>query len=325
MRVGAKSRGALFTALLLAGAARAELVDRVAAVVNEDIVALSEVEQRAAPELLRVNKERDPQKRAALRCEALRRGLDQLIGEKLLEATLKELNIDVTEQEIDIGLEDVRKRNNLDAAQFENLLRTEGYTMAGYRDFMRRQLATMKLINLKVRSKVKVSEEDLKAEYARVSRMESEDFEVHARHILVQLPPNATEEQAEAARQKAQAVAEEARGAGVDFAELAKKRSEGPSAAEGGDLGFFRRGVMLPEFERAAFKLPVGGVSDPVRTKFGWHVIKVEERRASAPRPFEEMKEELRDRLLRAQLEKYTEQYVQELRQAAIVDVKICP
>ncbi len=323
MRTNGGTLGGLCAALLAFGA-RAELVDRVAAVVNDEIVAQSEVEQRAAPELARASSERDPKKRQERRCEAMKRAADQLIGERLLEAQLRELNIDVTEQDIDLAIEDVRRQQNLDERQFEDLLRAEGYTMQSYRQFMKKHLAKLKLINLKVRSKVKVSDEDLRAEYNKLAKMESQDAEIHARHILVQVPKDATVEQVEKARQKAQQLAEEARRPGVDFAELAKKKSEGPSASDGGDLGFFRRGVMVPEFEKAAFALPVGGVSDPVRTRFGWHVIKVEERRSVQARPFEEMKEELKDRLLRSQLEKYTEQYVQELRQAAIVEVKIC-
>ncbi len=195
--------------------------------------------------------------------------------------------------------------------------------MASYRQFMGKHLAKLKLINLKVRSKVKVSNEDLRAEYAKVSKLEAEDAEVHARHLLLQVPANANPAQVEAIHQKALALAVEARKPGVDFVELAKKRSEGPSAEQGGDLGFFRRGVMVPEFERVAFSLPPGGISDPIRTKFGWHVIRVEERRALAPKPFEEMKDELTDRLMRNQLDKFTEQYVQELRQSALVEVKI--
>ena len=104
---------------------------------------------------------------------------------------------------------------------------------------------------------------------------------------------------------------------------LAKKKSEGPSAADGGDLGFFKRGVMVAEFEKAAFTLPVGGISEPIRTKFGWHVLKVEEHKSLAAPPLDEVKDQLRDKMLRAQLEKYTEQYVMELRAAAVVDVKI--
>jgi peptidyl-prolyl cis-trans isomerase SurA len=312
----------LLAALVAASLAHAELVDRVAAIVNKDVIALSEVEARAASDLQRIRAEPDPKKRNDLRLEVLTRARDALIGEKLMEAQLRELNIDVSDAEVELGIEDVKKQNNIDGDQFEKLLMNEGYSMTTYKAFMKKHLARLKLINLKVRSKVKVSDDDVKAEYAKLSRMESEDAEVHARHILVQVSPKATPEQIEAARVKATALAAEARKPGVDFVELAKKKSEGPSANDGGDLGFFRRGVMVPEFERAAFGLPVGGVSDPIRTKFGWHVIKVEERRALAAKSFDEMKDQIRNRLLQLQLEKYTDQYVQELRAQAVVEEK---
>jgi peptidyl-prolyl cis-trans isomerase SurA len=314
---------AFWLVVLAASVAQAEVVDRVAAVVNNDIIALSEVEQRIAPELQRINQEKDAGRRKSMRDEMVKRALDQLVGEKLLEAAMRELAIEVTDQDIDFGIEDVKRQNNLEGEQFEQLLRTEGYTLTSYREFMRKHLGKLKLINLKVRSKVKVSEEDLRAEYAEMAKRESEDAEVHARHLLVQLPGKPTNEQVEAGKKKALELAAEAKKPGVDFAALAKAKSEGPSAKEGGDLGFFRRGVMVPEFERAAFSLPVGGVSEPIRTKFGWHVIKIEEKRALAARPFEEMKEQLKDRLIRNQLEKYTDQYVGELRQQAVVEVKI--
>jgi peptidyl-prolyl cis-trans isomerase SurA len=188
---------------------------------------------------------------------------------------------------------------------------------------MRKHLSRLKLVNLKVRSKVKVSDEDLKAEYQRMVRDEENDPEVHARHILVQVSPKATDDQVEAARQKAALLAAEARKPGVDFADLAKRKSEGPSAADGGDLGFFRRGVMVPEFEKVAFHLPVGGISDPVRTKFGWHVIRIDEKRVVPPQPFDEVKDKLRENLLKAQLEKYTDQYIQELKAQAMVQEKL--
>lgn len=312
--------------LLLAGAARAELVDRVAAVVNNDIVPLSEVEQKAAPELSRLSAEPDPAKRAKLRQQTLKAVLDALIGERLIEAQVKELNVEVSDAELDAAIDDVKKQNNVtDDAQFEQLLRSspEAYTMASYKAFMRKHIAKLKLINLKVRSKIKISDDDLKAEYARYSRVEAADPEIHARHILLQVSNKATQAEQERAYQKALEIARQARQPGVDFAELAKKVSEGPSAPDGGDLGFFRRGVMVPEFERVAFSLKDGEVSEPVRTKFGWHIIKVEERRAAAVKSFDEVKEQLREKLGRAQLEKYTERYVQELREQAVVEVKI--
>lgn len=304
-------------------AVTAEQVDRIAAVIDTELIALSEVEARAAPELARLRPDPDPARRSAQRQEVLKRTLETMIGEKLMDGQVRELGIEVADSEIDMAVEDVKKQNSLSAEQFELLLGREGYTMKTYTAYLRKHLARSKLANLKVRAKVKIADEDLKAEYARFAHDEAGDFEVHARHILVQVGPKATPAEVEAARVKAGGLAAEARKPGVDFAELARRKSEGPSAADGGDLGFFRRGVMVAAFERPAFSLPVGGVSDPVRTDLGWHVLKVVERRALEAPTFDEVKEQLRERLLKGQLERYTEQYIQELKAAAAVEVKM--
>jgi peptidyl-prolyl cis-trans isomerase SurA len=321
-----KLMGTLVAALLLSGAvARAELVDKVAAVVNRDVIALSEVEKRAAPELARAGQqERDPAKRVELRTRIIKGSLDALIGEKLMEEQIQELGLGVTDAELEAAMADVRRQNNVtDDSQFERLLSSEGFTIAAYKDFLRKQMGRMKLVQMKVSPKVKVSEEDLRAAYTQYSKMETGDSEVHARHILVQVDPSAPADKVEAARKKAEALAEEARKPGVDFSELAKKKSEGPSASDGGDLGFFKRGVMVPAFERVAFTLKEGEVSEPVRTQFGWHVLKVEEKRAVDVAPFEQVRGELEAKLKLQKTEKYVEQYVQELRQKASVEVKL--
>lgn len=321
--MNASSKAFLGALLLLSAVGRAELVDKVAAVVNEDVIALSEVEQRAAPELAAVNQNRDPEQRSELRKKALQSAVDQLIGEKLMEKEMDALGVTVSDQEVDLGMEDVRRQNNFDADQLEQALRSEGYSVQQYREFMRKQLRRLKLVNIKVRPKVTVTEKDLRAAYDRWARLEQADPEIRARHILVTVDKKASPEQQAKALEKAKAIAAEARKPGVDFAELAKKRSEGSSAADGGDLGTFRRGVMVAEFDKVAFALPEGGVSNPVRTSSGWHIIKVEERRSVPVKSFEEMKDQLQERLTREQLEKYAEQYVKELRQQAAVEVRI--
>ncbi|MBM7111926.1 peptidylprolyl isomerase [Archangium primigenium] len=318
--LGTRWLGAVGVAVLLgqAAPARAELVDRVAAVVNRDIITLSEVEKRAAPELARVGRDAEARERI------LKQALDTLIGEKLMEEQIQELGLAVTDSELEAAVSDVKRQNNItDEAQFDRLLSGEGFSVAAYKEFLRKQMSRMKLVQMKVSTKVKVSEEDLKAAYTQYNKLESEDAEVHARHILVQVDAKATPAQVETAHKKALVLAQEARQPGVDFAELAKAKSEGPSASDGGDLGFFRRGVMVPAFERVAFALQEGEVSEPVRTQFGWHVLKVEEKRAVNVAPFEQVKAELESRLKLQKTEKYVEQYVQELRQKASVETKI--
>ncbi len=308
-------------AVMIAHSARGELVDRVAAVVNTQIITLSEVEKRAAPELATLTDSKD---KAAHRDKIIHEALDQLVADKLMDWQLQEQHVEVSDQEVDGAAENLKVQNKLDNAQLEKALAEQGMTVASWKnDVLRKQLARLKLIRAKVEQKVKISEDDIKSEYQKWARMESEDAEIHTRHILVKLDPSAKPEEVERTRQKAQKISDEARQPGVDFAELAKKRGEGSSAQEGGDLGFFRRGVMLAEFEKVAFALKPGEVSDPVRTSFGWHVIKLEERRALPVKSYQDMQGMLREKLRSAQLEKASESYIRELKQSAVVELKI--
>lgn len=311
-------------ALLSAATAGAELVDRIAAIVNNDIITLSEVEKRAAPELARLSAEPEGKDRATQRSKVIRQILDAMIADKLLDNEMKELNLDVSEAELDAAVDNIKKQNDFDSEKLEQALKEEGLTMASWRStVLKKQLARLKLIRAKTEAKVKLSEEDVKAEYAKWAKMEGEDGEIHARHILIRVDSKASAEEVAKAKERAMAVTQEARKPGTDFAELARRKGEGSTAGEGGDLGFFRRGVMFPEFERAAFALKPGEVSDPVRTQFGWHVIKVDERRQVPVKSFQEMEPAIRERLRTGQLEKFSESYIQELRQAAVVEVKI--
>ena len=136
----------------------------------------------------------------------------------------------------------------------------------------------------------RVTDEHIRAAYDAEIRARPVEEEVRARHILVPTETEAREALAEIR-------------AGADFNAVAQRRSAGPGAREGGDLGFFKRGDMVPEFAEAAFALQPGQISAaPVRSPFGWHIIRVDERRSSAPPPFEEARETLRQRLFEAEI-----------------------
>lgn len=136
----------------------------------------------------------------------------------------------------------------------------------------------------------RVTDERIRAAYDAEIRARPVEEEVRARHILVPTETEAREALAEIR-------------AGADFNAVAQRRSAGPGAREGGDLGFFKRGDMVPEFAEAAFALQAGQISAaPVRSPFGWHIIRLDERRSSAPPPFEEARETLRQRLFEAEI-----------------------
>ena len=150
----------------------------------------------------------------------------------------------------------------------------------------------------------KVTDDAIRARYEQETAKRQGEPEVHARHVLVPTEQAAREAMAEVAK-------------GADFAEVAKRRSTGPGAQQGGDLGFFKKGDMVPEFAEAAFALQPGQVSSaPVRSPFGWHVIKVEERRAAAAPSFEDAKPQIQ----RQMLEEGVEAMVQRVRSAAKIE-----
>jgi peptidyl-prolyl cis-trans isomerase C len=149
----------------------------------------------------------------------------------------------------------------------------------------------------------KVTDADMRKIYDEAAKQITSEEEVHARHILVE-----TEDEAK------QIVADLKKGG--DFAALAKAKSKDPGGAEGGDLGFFTRGQMVPEFSEAAFKLPVGQLSDPVKSQFGWHVIKVEEKRNKKAPDFDQVKPQIEQYASR----KAQAELVTKLRDAAKVE-----
>ncbi len=136
----------------------------------------------------------------------------------------------------------------------------------------------------------RIPDDAIRARYDQQIANRQAEEEVHARHILVPTESEAREALAEI------------RG-GADFSAVAQRRSTGPGTREGGDLGFFKRGDMVPEFAEAAFALQPGQVSEPVRSPFGWHIIKVEERRRSTPPSFEEAAPAIRQQLLQAEVQ----------------------
>lgn len=292
-------------------AAGAETLDRIACTVDDTVITLSEVEERAS--LLKTQAPR------ASRTTLMRDAMEDLVAEKLFEKAMKELAIEVSPAELQATLQTVMQQNGLTSQeQLRQAVESQGLDWDDYVETMRRQLGQSKLINIKVRSQVKLSEDEVKRRYAEQAAMERGEEEVRASHILVSVAADAPAAQVEEARRRAEAIAAQARG-GADFDGLARAGSDGSSKTDGGDLGWFRRGEMVPELEKAAFALQAGEVSDPVRTRFGWHVLKVQERRTTAARPFEQVATEIREKLFREEMERQTQRYLEELKKNAVI------
>jgi peptidyl-prolyl cis-trans isomerase C len=156
---------------------------------------------------------------------------------------------------------------------------------------------------LQQEAKTALTDEALKQTYDEAVKSMSGQEEVRARHILVE------------GEDEAKAIIEQLKG-GADFAKLAKEKSKDPGAAEGGDLGYFTKDQMVPEFADVAFKMYPGQLSNPVKTQFGWHVIKVEDKRIKQPPEFEKVKDQIEAYVAR----KAQSDFIAKLRQSAKVE-----
>ena len=243
---------------LLLGAlgVRAELVDRVAAVVNNEIITLGEVMKRASGDLQRADQETPPEQRAKKHEEITLKVLDAIIDDRLLDQEVKEAKITVDDKQIDLGVQDVMKRYNLNADQLAQAVANEGLTMTEYRQQMRNQLGRFQLMREKVAKLVKVTDADIRTEYDRMARDEGKEIEVHVRHIVVSVAENAPQPAVDQAFATASAIAAEARQPGCGLRRAGQEAEPGLEQRGRRGLGLlparrhgagFREGGLQPQ------------------------------------------------------------------------------
>jgi peptidyl-prolyl cis-trans isomerase SurA len=309
--------------VLAAFAAQARVVDRIAAIVNSEVITLSEVDEtvRRRPDLM--EELSDPDTREQMMAKARQQALEQLIAERLLEEEIRKQDIKATELQIERAFELQIQANNTTRDRFLEELRRAGYTPSSYREELARRLQRQMLLDRMFLPKIKVSDEDVKNYYTQnVNAIRAEAVEYCVSHVLRHTPAGMSPAEIEAQRKRAEEILERAR-KGEDFAALARQHSQDPSASRGGDLGCFRRGVMVPEFEKAVFSLQKGEISGVIKTKFGYHVARMNEIRGSSILPFEQVKERIRMKLTQDAMERQVTRWVEEQKKKAFIDKKL--
>ncbi|MDH3531773.1 MAG: peptidylprolyl isomerase [Gammaproteobacteria bacterium] len=243
--------------------------------------------------------------------------LDQLIVQELLWQEAQRRDFVVSDADVDEQLEKMKSGFDTEMA-FQFKIKEGGFTEETYREDIRQQRSAQRMVSEGILPTIEISDEEIQEFYdANIDKMTIPE-QVRARHILAAL--KSKDEEARALAQEKITEVQEALEAGGNFAVLALEHSDGPSATQGGDLGFFERGQMVPPFEEAAFALQPGEISDVVETQFGFHIIKVEERREGRTVPVEEASEKIRPYLTQQKLQTIVETLIEELQATAEID-----
>jgi peptidyl-prolyl cis-trans isomerase C len=257
------------------------------------------------------------------RRDAVLRGvLDQLVSYHLLAQESRARKLPVADQEVDARVAEIRK-NFPDEVSFTQAMSAQGLTAEHLRAQTRTNIEVQKVIDAEVSSKVSVQDFEVSAFYTKNRERFQQGESVHASHILIAVPRDATPEQKAEAKSKAQAALRDLR-KGADFAAVARAQSQDPGSAQnGGDLGFFAKGQMTPTFEAAAFKLQPGAISGVVETPFGFHIIKAFERRPARTAPLTEVSGQIRGFLAQGQQAEMLEQLIAQVKTRSKVEVLV--
>lgn len=244
--------------------------------------------------------------------------MDQLISAELLYQAGTKLGITDLDKQVADKVAQGKAKFKSDA-EYENALKSAGLTPKGLEELLRKDVVINNLVVKEIVPKVTVSDADARKFYDENIDKFKRPEQIKASHILCKVDPKASAEEKKKAKEKAASLLKEIK-AGKDFAELAKTNSDCPSSKQGGDLGLFGKGQMVPSFESAAFALKQGEVSDVVETQFGYHIIKVTEKKDAGAAKFEEVKDRIQDYLKNQKTQKGVLDYIAQLKEKAKIE-----
>jgi peptidyl-prolyl cis-trans isomerase SurA len=309
-------------AMWFAAPAGAATMDRIVAKVNKTIITQSELEERAFFKLIslqKMNVNPMPTKEKVMFEE-----LQRMVENRLLIDAGKDLGLKVDKASVAQAIDEIKRNNNLNDEELERMLESEAKTMEEYKNNIRNQILISRVMGYEVRKRATVNNEEVDRYYRENQKEFWVDGKLKLRHILFLMDQNLLESERQLKGQMARQALQKIR-AGGDFNTVAKEFSEDLTANTGGDLGEIERGKMVPEFEKAAFRLKEGEVSGLVETPYGLHIIKVDKIIPGRTLPLAEVKKQIENKLQEAKYQSEAKAYLQELRDKAFVQIKLAP
>lgn len=296
-----------------ASLAQADIVERVVATVNDEALFLSDLRRRAAPVLPRLLSISDPEARQERINEVYSELLEQLINEELFEQAARRMQVRVSSRDVQRAVERVMQDNNLTEDQFWQAVEAQGYTAAGYRSDVRRQLLRLKVLNQRVRGRVNITEDDVRQRYEQRLRQANRSLRFQVAHVFVAVEPGANATEVASRRREALALRGEL--SPENFLETAGE-------VGGGELGWIGENDLPEDLVTPLQTMEPGQISRPVRGTRGFHIFWLQDReRGGADLPsFDEVKNALYQQMMATAMERQERVFLQELRRSAIIE-----
>jgi peptidyl-prolyl cis-trans isomerase SurA len=310
----------VFTATATATAA-SEVLDRIVAVVNEDIVLLSELRERMAPYVQRIRQQEfDLEKERQMIFKVREETLNRLVDEKLTDQEIKRNDIQVDDATIDSTIERIKTANFFTDEDLRRFLEQEQMTMEQYRQKIREQVLRTRLVNYQVRSKIVITEAEIQAYYDSHPELYGGEVRYHLRNILMQVPEFSTDTEKAAVHDKMKQLRLQIQ-AGEAFAELARQYSQGPATADGGDIGEFGDKALSPQIRAALDGLNPGDTTEVLDTDQGFQLFYLEAINKTEGKPLASVKEEIHQKLFTEVVDKEFLSWLENLRSRSHIKI----
>ncbi len=296
-------------------AGAAEVVDRVVAVVNDDIIRLRELNQAMEPVKERIRSQdlsaEETQKQLY---EARERVLDELIKETLADQQIADTGIQVDESDVDAAIEQIKSRNYYTDEELRQALQMQGMSMEQYRGEIKSQMLRSRLVNRKIKSKIVITEADIRRYYKAHPEKYGGTVEYKLRNILMQYPEFGGQQAKAGVREEMKSVLEELE-QGASFEKMARKYSEAGNASDGGELGKFALNDLSRDLKPVIRDLEVGAFSDIVETEQGFQIFYLQDIVKTDPEPLEKVSDKIQNTLYEQRVNEKYDAWIQSLRE----------
>jgi len=310
---------------LACGAVAAEVTDRIVAVVNDEVITLGELNRGFEPYAQNIEANYKGNDKEATLQQNKKVFLQRLIDQLLIEQQAKKAGAGftaVSDEEVMNVVHDMLAKNNLSMENYVKKLAAEGNSLEAVKKEIRGQMLRMRLLRREVQSKIVITDEEIGDFYDK-HRQDYEGAEaVRIKQILLPVAAGADNKTRESVKAQARQLRENI-SKGEPFEILAAQYSKGPAAAQGGDIGFVERGVMVPEVEKAAFSLPAGQVSEVIETEMGFHIIAVVDKRGAGLKPLPMVRNEIKAKIEDEKVAKKYDEWMEDLRKKSFIDVRL--